>query len=524
MDIVFVLLGISLYFASAAVFTLDYYKKNPRLAIASFALPPIAWRLYRQDWQKSQYAAYAQLVGIALIAIGFTLINVFSPLKEPQKSRHKTFESAIYGDYVKSDQAIRDNLQAEKNSPELNGRLHGQSFSYTRAEFDHNGVLRISQGDDFQPELEISIVFPQKPKLAKGRWKRTVRPHDTYAPSIYLSWLGEEGRVLHAQKFNGGYSMDLMIKPEQFNRYTASLNLVLPDHEKSYAVGQLIIHSSRLRFTFDGLDTFHDSEETIEFIASENLRNTYGSYIKDIYGFQDTDISYRSGNGLASTTVFLNMSAGGVKTLFMQFYKNSTGWYPDVKGIKDKLKEAVTVSVNVPNHLRLPLNTRKSAPSVASTQPIKSTEMPPASKQGAPLKVSALSEKLGTMPSSEEARDEVKQSNNTRAVKEPLAAPLKAKVDAEISIDITRDVSLIAARLKPFVNKKINVLTHAGKVKTGHYVRIQRKQIVVEIELATGVIEYLTAFDKLKSIELVDHVDTRPRKATFFKPEKTSVR
>ena len=33
MDIVFVLLGISLYLASAAVFALDYYEVDPKLAV-----------------------------------------------------------------------------------------------------------------------------------------------------------------------------------------------------------------------------------------------------------------------------------------------------------------------------------------------------------------------------------------------------------------------------------------------------------------------------------------------------------
>lgn len=542
MDIIFVLVGFSLYFSGAALFSIDYYKKSPALALASFAVPPLAWGLYRKDWEKSQNSAYAQLVGVGLIAAGFALVHLFAPLKESIESVGEKikYEPAIYGAYVKSDESIRDGIKSEKRSKNLNGRIHGQAFEYDKAEFDQNGVLRISQGSDFYAELEISVFFKGAPKLGKDTWRKIVRPDDLDAPTIYLSWFENDGLVPQSQKFEGGYSMDLSLKFEEYNSYIAKVSLTLPDHEKSYCVGDFLVHSSRLRFNRDGLDRYYDSPETIEYIAAENIKNTYGRYVKDVIGFSGTDISYRSGNALAETKIFMEMQDETRKSLQLQFYKGDSGWFPDVKGLKDKLKGSEGLITAIPLNLRVPLNTRVKKSSLRKSDTFSAEEN---------VNVNAPEEQLVSSPglSADRAQKVVKQlAAKPVSVKSAPSQPQKSsdaqvrptpiepseaaastvnktvskKLPSELTVDLASEVEKIESLLIPLINKKIRVTTNTGKVKTGHYIRIQRKQVVVEIELGGGEIEYLTAFDKLKTIEVVDDSQVLPQKVNFFRSEK----
>ncbi len=500
MDILFILLGVAIFFAAAAVFAIEHYEVNPAQAAVSFFVPPFAWWLYSHYWAKSKRIALAQFISVMLLLGGLSMMKLmtvegmhFSELVSNDSSRIKVSKVV---DYVGSDAALKDLADAERHSNNLNGRLNNSPFTFNNktdvAEFDKSGILWIKHGKGFYGDVEVAIVFNKIPQQNQEPWAYTIRPDSANAPVIYLSWYDEASKTPKSLKYDRGYHLDFKLNHKQVNQYSAYMQLVLPDPGNSFLVGDFPVYSSRLRFHTDGINdgimkTF-DSVETLEVIANLSLSYTYRKYVKKVFGFQETDFHFLSGDGSGSSVVYLQNDKGYLKRIPLVFYKNETGWFLDVKGLKEDIRSDEKIVSKIPQGLSQPIEVDSN--NMGDTKALEEDE---------PEQVV----KVETPP--------------------PVAQPkVEAKVDtptlpSAIKIDVYKQADTIETALKPLLNSDIEVQTTDGKSVSGIYVGIIRKQVVVESQVgAAGVVEYLTAYPKLKTIKVINASQVRPQVVEFY--------
>ncbi len=511
MDILFVLLGIALFYAAAAVFAIDHYEVNPAQAAVSFVLPPFAWWLYSHHWARSERIAYTQLVGFVLFASGLAMMTWFSgsesvKLKsEPQK--HKALSNV---NYVSSSEALADLARAERESSFLNGRMHGENFVFNEnsglAEYDSKGTLRIKHGDGFFGEFEIAIEFAQSPP-AKGDWSKTVRPGDASAPSLFVSWFDQEEGRLRVRQFKDNYHLDFALKHEEYNFYVANMQLILPDPENSFMVGEFPVYGSGLRFHGEGLIKDHDSVATLEVIAAQSFTTTYKKNVAEILGFKNTDYDYRSGDGLGFSTAYVIDKKGVTREVDLKFYRNENGWFLDVKGLKDRLKASNNIITQVPARLsqaiKIDYNNIGQFAALNSKQE-STAGLDSVSEINQPEAV------VATVP----VQPSVDPKVPSPALKEVTTKPEK-NLEPHIVIDVVTQEAEIESILKPLVNKDVELSTLEGKVKKGVYVGTHRKQIVLELEVGGGMVEFLTEYKNMKSLKVLNSSNTRPQSVDF---------
>jgi hypothetical protein len=508
MDILFVLLGIAIFYAAAAVFAIEHYEENPAQAALSFLVPPFGWWLYSHYWEKSKQVAYAQIIALILIIGGGVMMKFLSvdTLTFSDASGKKKVKVVRVANFVGSDESLRDLANANQTSDYLNGRIRDKHYLFDEnvdvAEFDRDGVLRIKYGKEFYGDLEIAIAFNAIPPQSEVPWTKVVRKEDANAPVIYVSWFDEQENTLKSLKYDSGYNLDFRMTHVEYNFFTGYLQLVLPDPENSFLVGEFPAFSSRLRFHGEGIIKTHDSKETLEVIANQTLSSTYRKYVVKVFGFSDTDYDYRSGEGLGSTNAYIQNKKGIIKKLPLNYYKNENGWFLDVKGLKELIRSGEGAISSVPAHLSQTIEV-----DFYNMGEVKLVNEPDANGEvGAPVAQE-------TAPVEQEVQvAEVAPAAKVESKPEPQLPSL-------IKVDVATQQDQIESLLKPLVNKDVELETTEGKLKKGVYVGVHRKQLVLEIEVGGGVIEYLTKYPNLKKIRVLNNSQVRPQQVDFFSSE-----
>jgi hypothetical protein len=524
MDILFILFGVAIFYAAAAVFALEHFEINPAQAIVSFLIPPFAWWLYYHHWQRSQRIAYAQIVAVALLTGGLLLMTWFSGtefkiLEANDKSSTKEFDSS---GYVGSNKSLADLSKAERVTSNLNGRIRGYEFIFDSgndvAEFDSLGTLRIKKGLDFFGEFEIAIEFNAIPKQSKEDWVKTIRADDKNAPTIYISWYDNDKKSLQSRKYQEGYNLDLRLTHQEYNFYDGKLQLVLPDPKQSFVVGSLPIYSSRLRFHGEGVNKEHDSTETLEVIATQSLQATYRRYVDTIIGFQDTEFDFRSGSGLGYSNVFIKDKEDIIKKVPLQFYKNENGWYLDVKGLKERLKSQKHVTSLIPKTINKPIRLDdRNIGRVEVVDKSESVEQVSTQITDAQLSKQQLVDKEAS--SAVNMTAEQQTSNTNESSSESISNNSTSNGASTVSIDIMAQEEEIETLLKPLMNKDVELVTREGKFKNGIYVGINRKQVVLEVSVGGGFVEFLTEYRNMKTLRVLNSPNTLPQKIDFYLSE-----
>lgn len=526
MDILFVLLGIAIFYAAAAVFAIEHYETNPAQAAVSFFIPPFAWWLYYHYWQRSQKIAYTQIVAFCLFFGGIVLITWFSnssakisQLQTHVKGAVKEFDSA---GYVGSDASLKDLAQAERISATLNGRIRGESFLFDVkkdvAEFDALGTLRIKHGNDFFGDFEIAIEFGELPPQVKTPWKKTIRPDTPNPPVIYVSWYDSKEKMLRSRKYVKDYSLDFSLVNEEYNMFLGKMQLVLPDPEQSYLVGNITVFNSRLRFHGEGINKEYDSTETLEAIAAQTFIISYNKYIKTILGFEGTFFDYRSGDGLGYSTIYVQDDDSQIRKIPLIFYKNDKGWFLDVKGLKEQLRANENLIAKQPAGLSQPIQVDQK--NIGNIQQAENQESLEVNKT---ITTEMAQVKEAVQPI--EATKKVELKSETKIeVGKPIEAEAQKNTTPNanqaniLNLNVVTQEDDIEKLLLPLMNKDVELTTRAGKFKNGVYVGVNRKQIVLEVQLGGGVVEFLTEFYNMKSLRVLNSPNTKPQQVEFFNP------
>ncbi len=502
MDILFILLGVAIFFAAAAVFAIDHFEIHPAQAAVSFALPPFAWWLYYHHWRRARIIALTQFIAFLLVLGGFGMKLLF-PAKQIEFSSTVT-NTAIQQSgrmpYVGSDQSLRDLAQAERKSRGLNGRLKGQAIQFMSdkdvAEFDFQGTLRIKLGKNFFGDFELAIELGQIPEMSVKSWSKTIRADSRDAPAIYLSWLDKQEGTIKSLKFESGYIMDLKLTHEEYNFFSGYMQLILPDPDYSFLVGNFPVYSSRLRFHGEGIIRDHDSVETLEVIANQSLKTTYRKEVDTVYGFQETSIDFRTGDGIGRSNVILKNREGLLKRVPLVFYKNEQGWYLDVKGLRDVIKSKDDLIATLPNNLSKALE--------VDFRNIGDIHLAEIEREVEPVSVSEVAVQ--------------ERAARVNEVTEPVAKAQPPDTEAAdiLRIDIATQEEQIPELLKSIMNVEVELQSIDGKFKNGVYVGVHRKQVVLETGVGGGLVEFLTEYRKVKSIRVLNAPNRRPQKIEFY--------
>jgi len=521
MDILFILLGIAIFYAAAAVFAIEHYETNPAQAAVSFVIPPFAWWLYYHRWKSCKRIAFSQIVafflffGGVLLSIGFSDSKI-KLLKTQINGVAKEFDSS---GYVGSDASLKDLAQAERVSNKLNGRIQGNKFVFNEktdtAEFDTLGTLRIKRGSDFFGDFEIAIELNELPPLSKTDWVKTIRADSPNSPVIYISWYDNNNQQLRSRKYQGAYNLDLKLTHEEYNMYSGKIQLVLPDPEQSFLVGNLPVFNSRLRFHGEGIDKEYDTVETLEVIANNTLITAYKKYIQSILGFKDTDFDYLSGDGLGRTILYAQDDLNVIREIPLQFYKNDQGWFLDIKGLDEQLKAVDNIVSFAPQNLSqaIPIETVH----IGKIKDEKNSNVEVSLKETAEL-IQTNSDKNQSIGAEQKSADSSSKKVTTPESIENTKKTASKEQAADLKINIVSQEAEIADLLLPLMNKEVELSTQDGHFKTGFYVGVNRKQIVLEVEVGGGMIELLTDFNKVKSLRVLNSNTTKPGMVEFYNP------
>lgn len=497
MDILFILLGVAIFFAAAAAFTIEHLEINPAQAVVSFFIPPFAWWLYSHYWEKSRRIVYSQLVATALIVGGVLMTIVFKSDEQIVAVESKNLLSDAVKNYVGSDKALNDLASAERKSSMLSGRVAGQDFifdtSNDSAEFDASGTLRIKQGKGFHGNIELAIGFGKMPEHSGKVWVETIRPDSAAPPFIFLSWLDTEAKTLKSRKFLKGYSMDFKLEHQEYNLFSGHLQLTLPDVDNTYLVGSFPVYSSRLRFHGEGLIKDHDSMETLQVIATQTLTTSYKKHVEQVLGFQNTSFNYTTGTGQGKSEVYVKDKKGNLRKVQLNYFKNESGWFLDINNLKDALLDPALIVARVPSALQAPvfLDQRK----IGKTR----------------LLAEVTDSELTALADDNQG----KQITQASKPEKQAEASVEASAPRLLVVDVKTQAEQIESLLKPLMNRDVEVQTRAGKLKDGVYVGIYRKQVVLETQMGGGTVESLTEYRDIEKLRVLNTPSARPQVVEF---------
>jgi|GEM_PF-5613963 len=496
MDVFVILLGIAIFLAAALVFSIDHFELNPAQAVLAFIFPPFAWWLYRHYWERSQRIVYTQIAAIILV-MSAVLVNPYvneienkSLFKETPNKKPKNYHS----NYVGSTIALNDLAKAEGISQSLNGRLDNQKFIFDdaidSAQFDELGNLRIKQGRDFFGSFELYIALNVPLPLIDQEWSRIIRARDNNAPVIYLSWYDAENNQMQSKKFTSAYDLDFSLIYDKYNKYKTKIQLVLPDKKNSFLVGSFSSYSSALRFHAEGMIRGHNSFETLEVIATQSLSRVFSDSIKNILGFQNTD--YSNGTDEAVSHVYVKDRKGVIRKLYLELYRNEDNWELSIHGIDKQLKSAEQIVTRIPKNLR-------------------SAKLIDYDNIGMTLPFSTIVKK--------NVEGSVQFDSQTEARKKKKFDPTVPRVDRSnevLKVNTKINQTELVELLLPLMNRDVELVTNKSKYKTGVYVGVYRKQIILETELGGGSVELLTEVFQTKSLRLLKRNDSDLKIIEFY--------
>lgn len=300
-------------------------------SILRFLFPLISLSYVQSHWQDVRWAVMCRIVGVAmlLLAVGLTVVRQPELLQDPFSLVLGTPPPSMAGSlradldgFVGAEEAIRRLMRADGN-PRLSGRVHGRRFDYQRVEWI-DGVLVARQGEGFLPDLEVRIVFPEDPGPIRSRTVFHVIPGDQQVPEVYLTW--REPGASHPETLivRTGYRMELQLAPLDRHMLSGFMRLILPDPERSFLSGDFRAYRSHLRHQDGRVDLSFDHPDTLEYAVGQFLDTQYPDGAIAGLVFHGTELRRASGTG--STTALVTLRDGRVEERSIGLERTEVGW------------------------------------------------------------------------------------------------------------------------------------------------------------------------------------------------------
>lgn len=420
---------------------------------------------------------------------------------------------------------VRLGLTGRQGS-DLSGRLFGESFSYDRARLI-GGVLSIQQGESFIPQREVRVLIGLDANTLTKREDIFVRPSDTNAPEIHVSFTPEGKNLPETRIYHHGYSMELQLAPLDQNQLKGYMQLILPGAEPDYLVGDFIVLSNNLIYRNGRVDLTHDDPDTLEYVGSQYVAAQYPASLIQRVEYRDTRMRLSRNSGSTVARIFLKN--GRIEDKFLEFERADIGWAlrpggvnteviteggaaraPEQGSAAEQLKAApVTRLVTFPELVelvgqRITLKLKNGDQYVGDVLDIRRDLMRMQRQVGSGVVEFRVSEKeiaLITLQSGERLTLVAGPEGTTPASSEPAAGAVDASAvpeatpaQAPAAPESVQTAPPPAAEKEgdysALVGKNVTLTTRDGKSRTGVLIAVSANEIKLGVRLGSGVLEY----------------------------------
>ncbi|MEX6502702.1 MFS transporter [Pseudomonas zhanjiangensis] len=223
-------------------------------------LPPLTLLYVVRHWRRARKA-------LALCALGFIPLVVGLALLASHDAER--LEAILSLRWLEPETKAAADLAID-----LRGELNGQPFEPRQGELV-DGVLRLSEGQDFFARKELLIRLPQP---IKGGVRLDLLPGDEGPwPEVEISWLELEQELPEARRLTRGYSLHLDLQPLPPNKLTGDFHLVLPPRFKTTLSGKVELFTNGLRFRDGQVDRRVDSLDTLAYVIEDYLQRRFAT-------------------------------------------------------------------------------------------------------------------------------------------------------------------------------------------------------------------------------------------------------
>ncbi|MBS7660725.1 MFS transporter [Pseudomonas lalucatii] len=223
-------------------------------------LPPLTLLYVLRHWRSARQALALSLMGFIPLVVGLALLASHDPQR---------MEAILGLRWLDADGVAPSELDIE-----LRGELNGQPFAPQHGELV-DGVLRLSEGQDFFAHREVSIRLPQP---SPGAIRVDVLPMDEgRLPEVEISWLLPEQDLPEARRLSRGYSLHLDLEVQPPNKLVGDFHLVLPPRFKTTLSGRVELFSDGLRYRDGKVDRHVDSRDTLVHVIEDYLQRRFAT-------------------------------------------------------------------------------------------------------------------------------------------------------------------------------------------------------------------------------------------------------
>ena len=288
-----------------------------------FMIPLAGWRQVQEHWDVYGALALLRVLGTVCLVTGLGLFYLQHRMLAPSAPGQvlSGAKSAPVSPFVQSSEASLLMLQGQGQP--LSGRLHGERLEGPRVTLI-NGVLSVQHGEGFLPDLSVSLLLNWDADRITERRTLLIDPADAQAPPVHLSWTPDGGSFPETRIFHHGYRLELALAPLGQGQFSGTLQLVLPDQEHSYLVGDFTAHSDHLRYRDGKVDLTFDHPDTLAYVARQQLLTQYPDGAVERIVVENVNLRRAAREGQVQARVVLR--DGTVERRRMALEETVVGW------------------------------------------------------------------------------------------------------------------------------------------------------------------------------------------------------
>lgn len=323
------IIGLTLFLMGTVMLAMDAQQRGRSSLI--FALPFAGSSYIQHHWTDVWLAALLRVVGIALLVMAVAVVIARDPLvlEQPRRLFGVGAMPVMAGSkkvemntFANSREAVLLAIRSDAN-PMLTGRLRGRDFVYSEARLV-NGVLTVQQGEGFIPEMEVRLLLDlDAATLTDERQAIYVRPSDEHPPELHISRRDRHG-VLHTEIVHGGYQMELQLTRRDDQTLAGFLQVILPDPDRSYLSGEMLVRTNHLRYVNGRVDLAYDHPDTLEYVGRQYLETQYPDNTLQSVRFEGTRLLLSESGGVSTAVVTLRN--GRIESRRLHFDRADIGW------------------------------------------------------------------------------------------------------------------------------------------------------------------------------------------------------
>ncbi|MBL7249640.1 hypothetical protein [Alloalcanivorax marinus] len=288
-----------------------------------FMMPLAGWRQVQEHWDAYGVLALLRVLGVVCLATGLGLFYVQHQVLVPSVPGPvlSGAKGSAAPSFARSPEASL--LMVRGEGRPLAGRLHGERLDGPRVTLI-NGVLSVQQGEGFLPDLSVSVLLDWDADRIEERRTLLIDPADSGAPPVHLSWTPDGGSYPETRIFHDGYRLELALAPLGEGQFSGALQLVLPDRDRSYLVGDFTAHADHLRYRDGKVDLTFDHPDTLAYVARQQLLTQYPDGAVQRIVVENVNLRRAASEGQVQARVVLR--DGTVERRRMTLEEGGVGW------------------------------------------------------------------------------------------------------------------------------------------------------------------------------------------------------